>query len=124
MPDNDLIKFIQMISQLSPGSSPNDQFGVQTNPLEPGRLGMSDQSRMMSGALGQLQEAGARPPMLQQFPYGNSTAIFELLRAIMGMQNPQDPHYRAGPLEGTPPEMRQGGTVGSSRPLLQKLLTE
>ena len=117
MPDNDLAQFIQMIAQLSPGPSPNEGFvPPQQGPMDSGRLGMAPESQAFSGMLGQLQGAGVRPPMPNQMGMDSKSAIFELLRAILGQQQLQQ--------QAPAPPPMSDGTVGGSRPLLQKLIGE
>ena len=121
-----LVELFKRISEISPGPSPNERFGVEAFPLQPGRLGMSRDSRDMGGYLNQLQQGGARPPLPGGQPalpggaqgLGQKSALFELLRLLTEAGAMQQQGVQAP----AAPEQQQTGTVGGSRNLLQELL--
>ena len=130
-----LVELFKRISEISPGPSPNEGFGVEPTQMRGpgnsnwpisteeqggGRLGVGNFSTGDMGShLNELQRAGVRPPMPgQQGGLGQKTALFELLRLLTEAGAMQQQGVQAP----AAPEPQQTGTVGGSRNLLQELL--
>ena len=106
----DLVQLLKRIAELSPGPSPNEGFAV---PPSEGNLGMSEGAMTFADILRKLQGSGVRPTMPLQ-AQGPSNSIFELMRMVKEAES----------AAAQPQQPQQGSTVGDSRDLLRRLLSE